>query len=82
MSHARETTLTFFVMYLSPLSPRFTFWLIFIQSYMLPLSFIGLRSYLKEMKRRTSRRVVCKSDNSHFLRYVLISLDIRCLPFG
>ena len=30
MSHARETTLTLFVMYLSPLTsrrPRFTFWL-------------------------------------------------------
>ena len=62
--------------------PRFNFWLTFFQSYMLPLFFIGLLSYLVGMKRRTSRRVVCKSDNFHFLRYVLISLDIRGLPFG
>ena len=45
------------------------------------LFFTGLLSYLVEMKMRTSRRVVCKRDNSHFLRYVLISLDIRGLPF-
>ena len=31
---------------------------------------------------RTSRRLVCKRDNSHFLRYVLISLDIRELQLN
>ena len=49
---------------------------------MLPFFLIGLLSYLVEIKMRTSRRVVCKRDNSHFLRYVLTSLDIRVLPFG
>ena len=51
--------------------PRFTFWLTFFQSCMLPLFFSGLLSYLVGMKRRTSRCVTCKRDNSHFLRYVM-----------
>ena len=29
------------------------------------------------MKRRTSRRFACKRDNSHFLRYVVISLEAQ-----
>ena len=58
------------------------FWLTFFQSCMLPLFFSGLLSYLVGMKRRTRRCVTCKRDNSHFLRYVLISPDIRGLPFG
>ena len=82
MSCARETTLTLFVMYLSPRHPRFTFWLTLLQSYISPLFLIRLLSYLIEMKMRTSRHVVCKRNNSHFLCYVLISLDIRGLPFG
>ena len=49
-------------------SPRFTFWLTLFQSYMLPLFFNGLLSYLVGMKRRTSsRRVTCKRDNSPFV---------------
>ena len=34
--------------------------------FMLPLFFSGLLSYLVKMKKRTSRRVLCKRDNSHF----------------
>ena len=37
--------------------PRFTFWLTIFPSYMLPLFFSGLLSYLVGMKRRTSRPV-------------------------
>ena len=33
------------------------------------------------MKRTTSRCVVCKRDNSHFVRYVLIYPDVGGLPF-
>ena len=40
------------------------------QSYMLPLFFDGLHSYLVGMKRRTSRCFTCKRDNSYFLRYL------------
>ena len=61
---------------------RFTFWLTFLQSYIPPFFLTGLLSYLVEMKMRTSRHVVCKRDNSHCLHNVLISLDIRGLPFG
>ena len=50
--------------------PRFTFWLTFFQSYMLPLFFNGLLSYLVGMKRRTSRCFTCKRDNSYSLRYL------------
>ena len=85
MSCAKETTLTSFVMYLSPLTsgrPRFTFWLTFFQSCMLPLFFSGLLSYLVGMKRTTSRCVTCKKDNPHFVHYVLISPVVRGLPFG
>ena len=47
--------------------PRFTFWLTFFQSDMLPLFFSGLLSYLVGIKRRTNRHVTCKRDNSHSL---------------
>ena len=57
--------------------PRFTFWLTFFQSCMLPLFFRGLLSYLVGIKRRTSRCVTYKRDNSHFVRYVFISPDVR-----
>ena len=59
-----------------PWSPRFNFWLIFFQSYMLPLFFSGVLSYLVRIKRRTSRHVTCKKDSffSHFLPYVLTIL--------
>ena len=50
--------------------------------FMLPLCFSGLLSYLVGIKRRMIRRVLCKRDNSYFLRYVLISSDLRGLPFG
>ena len=39
--------------------PRFIFWLTFFHSYMLPLFFSGLLSYLVGLKRRTSRLVSC-----------------------
>ena len=73
MSQARETTLTFFAMYL-----RFTFWLSFF-CYMLPLFFSGLLSYLASSSRRTSSRVTYKTDHSIFLRYVLISPEAEIL---
>ena len=61
MLGARETTLTFSVMYLSPLmSEVYLLINIFFQSYMLPLFFSGLLSYLVGIKRRTRRHVVCK----------------------
>ena len=83
MSHARETTPTLFIMYLSPLisgCPRVTVWLTIFQSCMLPLFFSGLLSYMVGMKRTTSRCVTCKRDNFHLVRYVLISPDFRGLP--
>ena len=40
------------------------------KSYMLPLFFSGLLSYLVGMKRRTSGCFLCKRDNSHFLHYL------------
>ena len=52
------------------LRPRFTFWLTFFQSCMLHLFFSGLLSYLVGVKRRTSRCVTCKRDNSHFVMYL------------
>ena len=45
--------------------PWLTFWLPFFLSYMLPLFFSGLLSYLVGMQRRTSRCIPCKRDNSH-----------------
>ena len=44
---------------------------------MLPLFFSGLLSDLVGIKRRTSRGVACKRDNSHFVLYVLVSPDVR-----
>ena len=75
MSCARETTLTFFVMYLSPLTSK-VLCLTFFQRYM---SFTELPPYLIGIKRKTSRRVECKRDNSHFLCYVLISPEVEIL---
>ena len=83
MSSARETTLTFLIMYLSPLTSEVYLLVnLFFQNYMLPLFFSGLLSYLVGIKRRTSRHVTCKRDNSHFLCYVLISpeAEIMCRP--
>ena len=60
MSRARETTLTLFVMYLSPLTSEVYLFVNFLQSYISPLFLIGLLSYLVEMKMRTSRHVVYK----------------------
>ena len=50
--------------------PRLTSWLTFFQSYMLPLFFSILLSYLVGMKRRTSRCFTCKRDDSHFFHYL------------
>ena len=69
----RELSLFLLCTYL-PWRPRFTFWLTFLQSYISLLFLIGLLSYLVELKMRTSRRVVCKRDNSHFLGYVLTNV--------
>ena len=60
----------------------FFFFFFFLQNYMLPLFFSGLLSFLVGMKRRTSRRVACNRDKSHCLHYILISPDVRGLPFG
>ena len=69
MSLAKETTLTFFVMCLSPLMSEVYLLVNLFQSYMLHLFISGLLSYLVGMKRRTSRGVTCKGHNYHFLRY-------------
>ena len=59
--------------------PKFTFWLTFFQSYMLPLFFNGLLSYLVGMKRRTSKWFTCKRDNSYFLHYLK---NLSKMPLG
>ena len=59
--------------------PRLTFLSTFFQSYILPLFFSGLLSYLVGMKRRTSRCFPCKRDNSHFLHYLK---KTSIMPFG
>ena len=83
MCCARETTLTFSVIYLSPLTSE-VYLLVkrFFQSCMLPLFFSGFLSYLVGIKRRTSRHVGCKKDNSHFHCYILIppEVEILCRP--
>ena len=68
-------------MYLSPLTSKVYLLVnLFFQSYMLPLFFTGLLSYLVGIKRGTSGSVGCKRDNSHLLRYVvLISPDVEIL---
>ena len=82
MSLARETTLTFFVMYLSSLMSEVYLLVNLFFSYMLTLFFSGLLSYLVGIKRRTSRHVTCKKENSHFLHYLLITpeAEILCRP--
>ena len=87
MSHARETTLTSSVIYLSALTSK-VYLLVnpFFESYMLPIFFSGLLSYLVGIKRRTRRCVTYKRENSHLLRYVLNSpkakiLCRRLLPY-
>ena len=79
--HKRDNS-HFLCYVLLPWHPRFTFWLTFFQSCMLPLLFSGLLSCLVGIKRRTSRHVCCKRDNSHFFCYVLISpkVEILCGP--
>ena len=52
---------------------RFTFWLTFFQSFMLPLFFDGLLSYLVGMKRRTSRGFTCKRQLLLSLLFSLLS---------
>ena len=66
MSLARETTLTFFVMYLSRLMSEGYLLVNLFFSIMLSLLFRGLLSNLVGMK-RTSRCVMCKRHNYHFL---------------
>ena len=48
-------------------------------TYMLTFFFSGLLPYLVGIKRRTSRCVRCKRDNSHFLRYFLSSPEAEIL---
>ena len=63
MSYTRETTLTFFIKYLSPLTSEVYLLVnLFILSNMLPLFFNGLLLYL--VGRRTRRRVACKRQLS------------------
>ena len=82
MSHAKETTLIFFVTYLSPLI--FEVYLLVNLFSKLYVIFIlqWIVSYLIGIKRRTSRHVTCKRDKSHFIHYVLISpeAEILCRP--
>ena len=77
MSCARETTLTFFIKYLSTLTSKVYLLVNFFQSYMSPLFFIGLLSYLVETKSRTSRHMVCKRDNSHISIMYLSTLTSK-----
>ena len=51
----------------------FAFWLTF---------FKVICCFYISVKSRTSWRVMCKKDNSHFVHYVLISPDVQGLPFG
>ena len=68
MSCAREATLTFSIMYLSPLTPEDCLLVnLFFQSYMLPLFFSGLLSYLLGIKWRTSRHVHARETTLTFL---------------
>ena len=81
MWRARETTLTFSVLFLSPLMSKVSF-LVFSELYVtFILEWIAF-IFGRGIKRRTSRCVMCKRDNSHFLRYVLISpeAEILCRP--
>ena len=82
MSHARETTLSFFVMYLSPLMSMVYLLVNLYSKLHVTFSFSGLLSYLVGIKRRSSMRVTCKRDYSHFLCYVLIppEAEILCRP--
>ena len=73
----REFSLSPLCTYL-PSHPRFTCWLTFFQSCMLPLLFNGLLSYLVGIKRRTSRHVGCKRDNSHFIMYLSLLMSKSC----
>ena len=73
----RDSSLSLLCTYL-PRCPRFTIWLTFFQSYMLPLFFNGLLSYLVG-KEEDRRHVMCMRDNSHFLHYELISLEAKIL---
>ena len=73
MSHAREATLTLFVM-----SPVAELVLILVCSItLIPLDICW--SGLVGMKRRTSRCVACKRDNSHCLPYIVISPEAEIL---
>ena len=76
MSHARETTLSFFVMYLPPLTSEVyllvnLFSKLYITFILQWIAFIFGRG---EEEDRISRHVAFKRDNSHFLCYILISL--------
>ena len=81
MSHTKITIFTLFLCTYLPWHPRFTFWFnLFPKLYV--TFFSGLLSYLVGMKRETSKHVTCKRNNSYFLPYILISPDVRDLPFG
>ena len=77
MSHTRKTTLSLFIIVLSLLTSEVYLLVDLFQSYILPLFFIGLLSYLVGMK-----SVTCKRNNPRFLCYVLIShaAEILCRP--
>ena len=75
----RQLSLSCYVLFSPEVIPGLPFGLQFFQSDMLPVFFSGLLVYLVGMKRRTSRHVTCKRDNSHFHHYVLIFLEAEIL---
>ena len=82
MSRAKENS-QFLLYVLSSLDVRgLPFFVNLFSKLYVTLFFSGLLSYFVGINRRTRRRVVCKRDNSHFFRYVLISpeAEIFCRP--
>ena len=71
MSHARETTLTFFIMYLPPLKPNSC-----------ALHNFDTLKHILLMFGRNEEEASCKRNYSHFLTYVVISpkAKILCRP--
>ena len=67
MWHERETTFAFSVMYLSPLMSKVKLLVNLFSKLYITCILSGLLSYLVGIKRRISRHVPCKRDNSHFL---------------
>ena len=79
----QERQLSFFIMYLSTLTSKVY---LLVNFFFLKLHIIFILQWISfilgKIKRRTSRHVACKRDNSYFLGYVLIFLSVQALPFG